>query len=192
MSDDGIKFTLDDAQHQKAMAFLYAIRAAGPKAVIRSLNTMLSTWQREIRRHIPVDLGIARASIQVRKAEQDAAGRISGAVGSNIEYLKYIEWGAERGHGLIKAIAAWKLGDALIIHWAAKDDAVEELREKARRARKDTTRLNYERRIARAESPSTEEFAPPFRGSWALISGSVIERLRNTLAKLMKEGKVEG
>lgn len=189
---DGITFKLDDASHAKALAFLAAMRSAGPRVVIKSLNTMLLAWQREIIRHMPVDNGIARASIQVRKAEQDSDGRISGSVGTNVDYVKYLEFSFEKSPtGLFADVKKWVPGDAPIVSWAAKDDAIEELRQKSQRARSAKSRLNYERRIAKAASPGSEEFAPPFRGSWQNISAGVIDRLRNSLAKLMKSGKAE-
>lgn len=188
---DGVSFSINNDKHAKAMSFLASMRRAGPKVVIRELNGMLSIWQREIVRHIPVDNGIARASIQVRKAEQDDAGRIGGAVGTNVDYVKYLELGFEKATGLFKAVYDWKLGQDPIIHWAAKDGGIDEIKGKLSRARSDKSRLNYERRIAKAESPMTQEFAPPFRGSWNLIADRLVDRLRNGLAKLMKTGKLD-
>jgi hypothetical protein len=190
--DKHVSLELKSEGYAKALSFLMAMRAAGPKVVIKELNGVLTTWNREIVRHMPVDNGIARASVQIRKAEQDSNGRIAGAVGSNVEYVKYLEWGNENGRGLMKAVSQWREGMDPIIHWYAKDMGIldiEEKRDATAMARK--KRLTYEKQLAKATSADTEEFAPPFRGSWQKIEEAVIARLRTSLARLMKSGKVE-
>ncbi len=190
--DKHVSLELKSAGYAKALAFLAAMRAAGPKVVIKELGAVLILWNREVVRHMPVDNGLARASVQIRKPEQDSSGRISGAVGTNVDYVKYLEFGAENARGLMKAVSQWREGMDPIIHWYAKDMGILDLeakRDATAMARK--KRLTYEKQLAKATSAGTEEFAPPFRGSWQKIEGAVLDRLRTSLARLMKSGKVE-
>lgn len=190
MADKPITFTFDDAAYQKSMAFIRAMKQAGPRVIKRELNAIAFKWEKEIKRHMPVDMGIAKNSIQVRKAEEDENGHIVAEVGGNVPHLVWLEFGAEKARGLMKALTVWKPGMDPIIHWYAKDMPLEELAAKRDKAKKFTTYLNYYKRLHKATDSNTEEFAPPFRGSWQRISEDLIRRLRRTLAQLMREGKV--
>lgn len=189
-NSDPVSLSLRYDGYAKALAFLAAMRTAGPDVVVRELNAMALTWQREIVRHMPVDNGLARASVQLQRAEMDSAGRITAAVGTNVDYVKYLEFGAEKARGLIKALSIWREGMEPIIHWYAKDMGIAELEAKRDAAKSDKSRANYDRRLLRANDNSTEEFAPPFRGSWQIIEATVVDRLRKSLARLMKQGRV--
>lgn len=189
--DKHVSLKLNYESFTKVRSFLAAMRAAGPQQVIRSINQTLFTWQRETQRHMPREDGIAQASVQVRKAEQRSDGRIVGAVGSNVDYVKYLEAGGEgKARGLIRALALWKEGMEPIRHWYAKDMGIADLEAKRDRAKTDKSRANYQARINKANESSTEEFAPPFRGSWQLIAGDVLKRLRSSLARLIRTGKL--
>ncbi|MCE9604433.1 MAG: hypothetical protein K8U03_05945 [Planctomycetia bacterium] len=189
---DGTTFKINEESYAKAIGYLAAIRLAGPKVVIAELNAGLAIWGREIQRHMPIDNGLARASIQIRAAAQDESGRISGAVGSNLDYLKYLELGGENARGLIKAVSIWKEGMSPIIHWAAKDMGIQDLQDKFGRTRSGSKRrATLEKQLAKANNSSTEEFAPPFRGSWPLVSDRILNRLRTRLVNLLRTGKID-
>lgn len=187
-----VSLRLDYESFAKGKAFLAAMRAAGPQHVIQSINQIALTWQREIQRHMPVEDGTARMSVQVRKAEQKPDGRIVGAVGTNTDYVQYLEFGSDkpRIRGLIKALSLWKEGMEPIKHWYAKDMGIADLEAKRDRAKTDKSRANYQARINKANESSTEEFAPPFRGSWQMIAADVVRRLRSNLARLIRTGKL--
>jgi hypothetical protein len=187
-----VQLKLEYDSHAKALAFLAAMRSAGPQAVIKGINFITTRWQREIVRHMPVDKGTARQSIQVSPAEQDANGRITGAVGSNVEHVTYLEYGGKNQRGLMAALRIWRPGMDPILHWYAKDMGIADLEDKRDRAKTDKSRIRHQAAIDKANSSSTEEFAPPFRGSWQMIEEELVTGLRTRLAKLIREGKVDG
>jgi hypothetical protein len=195
--DKHVSLELKSEGYAKALAFLAAMRAAGPKVVIRELNGVLNAWQRAVTFHMPKDAGIAADSVQVHKAAQDSNGRIAGAVGTNVDYVKYLEFGGENAApGLIREVSQWREGMDPIIHWHAKDfgnkdEGVVTMEGQLARARSEKRKAFLKRQIAKATASSREEFAPPFRGSWQKIEEAVIARLRTSLARLMKSGKVE-
>jgi hypothetical protein len=211
---------LGGSNFERMLAFLRVLEEAGPKAVADSLNRSARIWRDEIRRHAPVgETGFYRNSITVIPAVITGT-EVVARVGSNIEYAIYLEYGSHKLRGYMQQVAKWKPGDMPVTRWYAKDGGLAALlrdRDKAEDKSKDlvlqalsedNTPEEAEKLTAKAEkmleryqrkktqvssgfAPSTEEFGPPFRASWDLISGDVVAMLRNDVAEFMQRGVIK-
>ena len=182
-NDEPITFTIDTATYERCKAFLRGISLAGRTEAAKAINMMLAKWEAEIKKHMPVGVGgteknprlpgLLKNSVQISPAAADGDGPVVGAVGTNVEYGKFIEMGTKYIAG--GAVQQWKFGEPLILMWPAKM-----ANRKKVRLRSDGTPM------------SREELMPPFRGSWQLIEQKMLDMLRNRLARLMQQGKVTG
>ena len=173
-NDEPISFTIDTATYERCKAFLRGISLAGRTEAAKALNKMAAAWHREIVNHMPVETGVARASVQIRPADEDGSGPVEAAVGSNIDYIPYLEFGTKYIAG--GAVKNWKFGDPPILVWPAKMGD----RKRGPRVRSDGSVMRR------------EELMPPFRASWQIIQEKMLDMLRNRLARLMQQGKVTG
>lgn len=185
-SSQPIKLTIDDAKFREAMALLQGLKDEGRREAAAGLNELAHRWAREIKRHMPTDKGLARNSVQVRTAKAGDTP-ITASVGTNVPYVPFLEFGFPGGRGLFGALRAWAYGDEPIKHWYAKDRSILALMGKRDRARSPKSWASAQVRLDKAESANTEEFAPPFRGSWLFMAAAAVESLRYRLAKVLRE-----
>lgn len=179
---DPVKLRLDDGSYKRCLAFLAAMQQAGPRLIAQELNRIALVWQREIKRHMPVETGIARNSIALDPAVPTVA-RIIAQVGTNVPYTVYLEFGFKYGVG--PKVKAWQPGQPVITRWYAKDRDLAQLEMSPKRF-SDSVKMT----LAKAYGDSTQEFMPPFRGSWQLLAPAEIIRLRNRVANLLATGKI--
>lgn len=130
---DPITLVIEDERLARTHAFLLALQRAGPDACARGLNRMAMMWQAEIRRHAPVDNGLYRASIEVSLADGNQL-LIQAAVGTNVPYAVYLEYGSEKLRGYMQQVAKWSQGAPPVTRWYAKDGALATLLERRDRA----------------------------------------------------------
>ena len=187
MSSNPVQFGVDQRQFARTLSYLLALQLGGPRVVASELNKAAMRWQREIRRHSPVDVGLLRQSWDVALANAGQGSRLEAAVGTNVDYAVYIEFGTvEIAKG---AVLAWQVGDPPILDWPAKrKDAIEEteftLDDQGRRRNKSGQFVRNDK-----DGGNTTEFMPMMRGSWPIVEPAIVQGLRNRLAKLLKETK---
>lgn len=191
-SDQSIVFFMrNNEAYMKTLALLTLLSKGGPKVVASELTRIALMWQREIKLHMPVDVGLARASVAVAPAEIDMLYGVVAAVGSNVPYVPYLEFD-EQGriaHGQVKN---WKPGDPPILDWPAK---------RAQASKKTVVSVDEEGgargagrnvlgQFASRKATNSAEFMPPFRGSWQIIAPRVVDRLRKRVGDLIQQGKI--
>ena len=192
-----ISLSLNVDQYVRTLAFLRAMAQAGPAVVADELNKIAEMWRGQVVRHMPVDNGLARSSVQVGTANPHS-NPVSAVVGTNVPYVVFLEFGFAGGTGLFAQTYKWSWGDEPATRWFAKDFDLMLLEhhgisrywsEKEKKyVVKKVDPESIKKRLAGAYSPGTEEFAPPFRGSWQLIQDQVVQRLRNRVATLLRKG----
>lgn len=111
-----MKFQPNHSGLQKLRAALRAGGVAAAVAARRILRMAVEQWKTDMMRVIPVEFGRGRASLTTRMNESSTV--ITATVGSNVNYLAFLELGTERIAG--GAVAAWKIGDPVITDWEAK------------------------------------------------------------------------
>lgn len=166
-----VQFSFDQRQSLELLSYLEALKIGGPRVVASELNKAAFLWQREIRRHTPVETGLLRQSWDVLLANAGQLPMLVAAVGSNLWYAVDLEFGNSYIAG--GAVETWQVGDAPILNWPAKD------------------RDGTDERDAQGKFKATNkaEFMPMMRGSWPIVVPTIIDRLRNRLAKFLREGR---
>lgn len=182
--NDPVVLITDTPQTRRGLSFLAGLATVSRQAAATALNDAAFIWQREIKRHMPVDKGLARASVNVIPARAEDEP-IKAQVGSNVEYVPYLEFGRSGG-GLWAALRSWQPGADPITHWQAKDMGILDLMRKRDKATGEVMAVMTEKLDA-AQSLETEEFAPPFRGAWQLIAARVVEHLKRRLAEAIRK-----
>src|SRR5580704_18305173 len=108
-----IGFSIDQQQFLRVQSYLLALSEFGPRVIVSELNRMAFNWLREIVHHCPVDIGLARQSFNIAPANLGQGVNVEAAVGSNVFYLVYLEFGTRyiaRGE-----VEAWVPGQTPIL-----------------------------------------------------------------------------
>lgn len=177
-----VGFEIDHRQLAETMGYLLGLAEIGIKELIGGLNHAAARWLREIQRHMPVDVGLARESFNMSPAHRGQNGNFEAQVGTNVPYVFYLEFGTKYIAG--GQVKAWRPGQSPVIMWPAKED---DLPRPGRSKPGSKARARKEAILAKALDPSTTEFMPPMRGSWQLIRGEITADLRIRLALALKK-----
>lgn len=186
--DGPVNFVFKNDGYVRTMSYLSALSEISLRDATDGLNAAAVMWQSEVKKHMPVEDGLARASVTVAPAEMHRV-LIRASIGSNVPYVPYLEFGNEKGRGLMKAITLWKPGMNPILNWYAKDRDLLEVLRKRDKTKSDKARARYNKILSAQESTGSAEFAPPFRGSWQIIADRVVEMVRVRLAKALRSAR---
>ncbi|WP_018130711.1 HK97-gp10 family putative phage morphogenesis protein [Effusibacillus pohliae] len=88
-----VEFTLHAAGATEVVRTLNDIPQQKEQAIKRIINTTAANIARKAKQRAPVDTGRLRGSIQMRPYR----GGLEAAVGTNVEYAPYIEFGTGKG-----------------------------------------------------------------------------------------------
>lgn len=164
-----------DIKGQQALRDLLAGRAKqADKAIRIALVRICVRWELEAKRRIPVETGFARNSV-THEVGKDADGHF-GAVGSNADYAKYLEFGTEHiAGGAVKALGTREdVTDAQAIKiWPAKN---------ANLLKKDgTANAAFTRLTAKVAAGGAQEQMPWLRTSFMSIRIWALDELAKAI-----------
>lgn len=180
--EQAMGFELDWRQLADVMGYLLGLAEIGDREVVGALNHAALMWLREIQRHMPVDTGLARESMNISPASLSQAGGFEASVGTNVPYVFYLEFGTRYiASGQVKA---WRPGQSPVLMWPAKEA---DLPRPGRSKPGSKARARKEAILGKALDPSTAEFMPPMRGSWQIIREDVKLAIRERLALALKK-----
>ncbi len=175
-------FELDYRQLADLMGYLLGLATLGPREVVGALNHAALMWLREIQRHMPVDTGLLRESMNISPAHMGQTNGFEASVGSNVPYLFYLEFGTRYIAG--GQVRNWRPGQSPIIMWPAK---AADLPDPGKSKPGTKARARKEAILAKAMDAANTEFMPPMRGSWQLIREQVVLAIRERLAKALQK-----
>ncbi len=180
--EQAVGFELDWRQLADFMAYLLGLAEIGDREVVGALNHAALMWLREIQRHMPVDVGLARESMNISPATLSQQGGFEAAVGTNVPYVFYLEFGTRYiAKGQVRD---WRPGQSPVMMWPAKEEGLP----RPGSSRPGTkARARKEAILAKALDPATAEFMPPMRGSWQIIRDDVKMAIRERLAIALKK-----
>lgn len=182
--DNPASFRFDQGKSRRTMAMLAALASQVPQEAIREVDRMVLRWQSEVKRHMPVDKGLAKNSVAVVTATMMGGGAIQGKVGTNVPYVPYLEFGTRFIAG--GQVLTWKPGMTPVLTWPAKEEGLGQ-----QKVWKDSATGKFVRAGTAGSAPITAadspEFMPPFRGSWQLIAGVLLDHARKTLAAVIRK-----
>lgn len=190
MSQQTAKLEFQSSGMERAMAMIAVLREAGLKAAADALNEVGLMWQSAVIRHMPVDKGLARNSVGMIPAIARDEHTLECQVGTNVPYVVALEYGIPGARGLFGALQHWSYGMEPIKNWYAKDLTRLDLMNDVHDLEGTEDHARALKKLAKFEAGSTEEFAPPFRGSWQLIERRVVDRLRAKVADAIQQGLI--